>query len=114
MLYCYFWENCNRLFDNFISESKYNMVYVFNIILYLLKTLESIKKNDYIWYEIYLIKKLKANMLVGKDITNKSIKKKVKLFDFFVKNSWKIFYIIKRQFSKQLLILFSFTWAYLI
>lgn len=41
MLYCYFWENCNKLFDNFISESKYNMVYIFSIVLYLLEILEN-------------------------------------------------------------------------
>lgn len=88
-LHCHYWENCNKLFDNSISENKYNTAHAFNIILYLPETLESMERNNHIWQEIQSVKGLKANLLVGTDITNKLVKKKARLPALFCKKHLK-------------------------
>lgn len=67
--------NCNRPFDNSMSESKHNTAHAFSIVPYSPETSESMERNNHIRQEIHSVKELKANLLVGTDITNEPVRK---------------------------------------
>lgn len=70
--------NCNGSFDNYMSESKHDTAHAFSIVTHSPGMSDSMERNDHIRHEIHPVKKLKANMLVGTDITEESVRKGVR------------------------------------